>query len=241
MTLQPTRAGATALILCLMPGLLGASGDQWRRVAEKETKCALGLAELKVRFGPEFGKLVADSVQGCDPIPYKMAGLDDAQRQQVTLFAELLCAPWSDEWTKVFRACDRGNGPKWCQGDEEGEKHLQLHKYFDVMTEAMRTTSDQLARFNFMAIIALRLKDKVFRDFRESMVDEWVIPATSEFMKGATPDEVMVIAKTLGASGYGNSKGIASAFVAYATANPSFTDEQRETLNKWLARANVLR
>ena len=141
----------------------------------------------------------------------------------------------------MFRTCDRDPGPKWCEGDEEGEKHLQFHNYFDVMHGALKTTSDKLARFNIMVVVAARLNDKVFRDFTETMVDKWVISTSTEFMKSAPPDDIMVIAKALDASVYGYSKGIAATFATYAEQSADFTVEQREALKKMAMYANVSR
>jgi len=229
------------LLLLSAPLLLGAKGDQWRRVAESEVRFAIGLAELHVRFGPTFAKLISESTDGCGPVDYKLAGLDDNEQKQVRLYSDYFCAPWAEEWGKIIRTCDQEPGPKWCEGDEEGEKHLQFHNYFDVMQEALRTTSDRVGRFNIMAGVGVRLSDKVFRDFTEAMVDKWVIPTATEFMKSAPPDDVMVVAKVLDASVYGYSKGIAAAFASFAEKSADFSVEQREELKKMAIHADVSR
>jgi hypothetical protein len=233
MNLQARCAQAPAIaLLAIVPLLLASSADRWRDLGQHHGLFARGLANEQVRYGPEFYDRVKDSVERCEPIPNKLTGLDPAQVRLVRLFCEQLCMPWLTSWAEALEACDSHHAPRWCSDFGLAGKHLGVGPYFEVLIVSLRQSSSSLERYNIMAVIADRLTKTVFRHYPPHDLDIWVAEALSEYLRSATGDDVLLIARQLSSASFGKHSAVANQVGAYARQAAGLTPAQTSELQE---------
>ncbi len=215
--------------------VLSVEGQDWHAVAESDVLFARGLAKEEVKFGPEFMKLITDTVDACQPIPSKCVGLDEPKLRQIDLFCKRYCSPWRTAWSAALSPCEAARPPKWCEDGRLAAKHFELGPYFDTMTTAIQSSDNALERFNIIAIIAERITKKVLRDYPHEKIDSWVAAAVADFLPRATPDDAIEIGRRLNAVSFGRKSETAKTLLAYADRAEALDDGQRNEMRKLAA------
>jgi hypothetical protein len=225
------------LLLPLLPAVLGACASTWQRVGEQHADFARALGAIGVKFDAQFIDWAGERVDDdCRTVESQTRDLTDIQLRQLKLYRELFCKPWSDAWDETFVACDKDQQPSGCREPMAGR--IELHTYFLVLTGALARTNDSLQRYNIMAVVVAGTTPHVITEFALDRVDVWVADAVMEFLRVATPDEAIDIARSLQRTWVGIGPAIAGRFTAYVESR-ALRDQERRLLKELLAKRHA--
>ena len=223
-------------LVVTVPIVLGAGGEHWRAVAKSDVKFAQELSKENVRFGPEFMRLIEETVKACQPLAGQLDGRDSAEVRQIMMFCRYFCIPWHETWAEALAPCEEEPARKWCSGGRRLAAHLQIEPYFETLTAELQASDKPLERYNIMAVLSERAAANVLRDFPHDKIDEWLAHAVSSYLQAPPPTDAIAIGQVLNAKlSFGRSSALAREFAAYADRADSLSSAERRELHELAA------
>jgi hypothetical protein len=224
-------ASTTGVVRAASPGTV---------VAKKHVGFAKLATQAGVRFSREFQALGAElALHDCQLRDSTVASLPPDRVSLARAYAVDYCQPWTKLWDDVLDQCDGEKPPAWCEVESEVLTHLDLDRYFDTVTAALDAATSALERENIMDLALDPFAAHVITEFESAAPDRWATHALDVYLKHASPEQAIAVAKSLADSWVGITPGVASLFHDFLKLNGHFTTEQRQELEQLIAKGSA--
>ncbi|MGH9785807.1 MAG: hypothetical protein ACRD88_16670 [Terriglobia bacterium] len=213
----------------------GAGVSPGSRVAQKHLAFVREISAQHLRLSTDL-RLVAKKVEGsgCKLRDYDAAKMDADQVRLAQLYASAYCQTWQKFWDKALGPCDHDRPPDWCDDEAAMSQRVDLQGYFTTLASGLDAAPSSLERENIMDIVTSTLSAHVITEFPSDATESWATATVVAYLKRASPEQAIELAKALKVTWVGLAPAVLGAFDAYLNRAVSLSEDQRDGLRRAL-------
>ena len=227
--------GVRVAVALMSLSALDADVGPGSRVAQRHLDFVREISAQHLRLSTDLQQLASKVEQsGCRLRDQDAAKMDADNIRLAERYASEYCKTSQKFWDKALGPCDDDRPPEWCNDEAAVLQRVDLQGYFSTLTSGVDAARSPLERDNIMDIVTSTLSAHVITEFPRDATESWAAATVVAYLRRASPEQAVELAKTLKGTWVGLAPAVRSAFDAYMNEAASLSDDQQDALRRVL-------